>query len=199
MKARVYVALFALAAAIITCSSVAQQPPPDGPPGGGKGPGGPPRFELGRVLPPPLMEQLDLTAEQKEQLTALEKEVKERLNKILTAEQKKKVEDFRPRGPGGPGGPGGFGGPGGPGGGDGPPQKKGRDDQPKKGKDDQPKKDKGDKPAPPTKEPGVQLQPNSQIQWFATLERGQAEAKRTGMPILFLSAAPHCGGVSGIW
>lgn len=38
-----------------------------------------------------------------------------------------------------------------------------------------------------------------QIQWFATLERGLAEATRTGKPILFVSAAPHCAGVSGMW
>jgi len=37
------------------------------------------------------------------------------------------------------------------------------------------------------------------VQWFATLESGLAEARRSGRPILFLSAAPHCGGVSGIW
>jgi hypothetical protein len=28
---------------------------------------------------------------------------------------------------------------------------------------------------------------------------GLAEAKRTGKPILFVSAAPHCAGVSGMW
>jgi len=37
------------------------------------------------------------------------------------------------------------------------------------------------------------------IQWYATLDRGLAEAKRTGKPILFVSAAPHCAGVSGMW
>lgn len=37
------------------------------------------------------------------------------------------------------------------------------------------------------------------IQWFTDLEAGQAEAKRTGRPILFVSAAPHCGGISGMW
>jgi hypothetical protein len=37
------------------------------------------------------------------------------------------------------------------------------------------------------------------IQWFATLDRGLVEAKRTGKPILFVSAAPHCAGVSGMW
>lgn len=37
------------------------------------------------------------------------------------------------------------------------------------------------------------------IQWFATLDRGLAEARRTGKPILFASAAPHCAGVPGMW
>ena len=37
------------------------------------------------------------------------------------------------------------------------------------------------------------------IQWYATLERGLAEAKRTNKPILFVTGAPHCSGVSGRW
>jgi hypothetical protein len=37
------------------------------------------------------------------------------------------------------------------------------------------------------------------IQWYATLDRGLAEAKRTGRPILLVSDAPHCAGVSGMW
>jgi hypothetical protein len=37
------------------------------------------------------------------------------------------------------------------------------------------------------------------IQWFATWKAGLAEAQRTGKPILLVSAAPHCAGVSGIW
>ncbi len=37
------------------------------------------------------------------------------------------------------------------------------------------------------------------IQWFATWESGLREAERTGRPILLVSAAPHCAGVSGIW
>lgn len=46
----------------------------------------------------------------------------------------------------------------------------------------------------------AQPKPNSGgIMWYATLESGLAEAKRTDRPILFLSAAPHCGGVSGMW
>lgn len=45
-------------------------------------------------------------------------------------------------------------------------------------------------------------QPASQasgIQWYATWESGLREAQRTGRPILLISAAPHCAGVSGMW
>lgn len=37
------------------------------------------------------------------------------------------------------------------------------------------------------------------IAWYATLKSGLAEAERSQRPILFLSAAPQCLGVSGIW
>ena len=50
-------------------------------------------------------------------------------------------------------------------------------------------------PAPGLVEPP----PARTIAWFGTLEAGRAEAERTGRPILFLSAAPLCGGVPGIW
>jgi EF hand len=83
---------------------------PGGPGGpGGRGPGGPP--QPGQILPSFLQERLNLTAEQKKQLEALQKDVDTRLAKILTAEQKKQLKEMR--GPGGPGGPGGRG-PGGP-------------------------------------------------------------------------------------
>ena len=39
----------------------------------------------------------------------------------------------------------------------------------------------------------------SRIAWYATLDSGLAEAKRSGRPILFTSAAPQCEGVSGMW
>jgi hypothetical protein len=93
--------------------------PGDGGPGGrGKrgGPGGfggPPR--PGQILPPFVRERLNLTADQTKQIEALQKEVDAKLAKILTAEQKKQLEEMPP-GPGGRGGRGGRGGPGGPGG-----------------------------------------------------------------------------------
>jgi len=76
-------------------------------------------------------------------LDALEKDVKEKLNKLLTEEQRKQLDNMRNRGPGGPpgGGPGGFGGPpregkNGPGDGkEGPGQRRGGDRPPPPDKD----------------------------------------------------------------
>jgi hypothetical protein len=86
-----------------------------GPPGGG--PGGmmmmpPPR--PGEILPPMVQQRLRLSAVQKAELAAIQKEVDERLGNILTDEQKKQLQEMRQPGPGGfgPGGggpPGGFG------------------------------------------------------------------------------------------
>jgi EF hand len=85
-----------------------------GPPGGG--PGGmmmmPPRH--GEILPPMVQQRLRLSALQKAELAAIQKEVDERLGNILTDEQKKQLQEMRQRGPGGfgPSGggpPGGFG------------------------------------------------------------------------------------------
>jgi hypothetical protein len=87
---------------------------PGGP--GGPGPGGfggPPR--PGQILPPFIQEELGLTAEQKTLIAALQKEVDEKLDQILTDEQKRQLREMRPRfgppprrgrrGPGGPNGP----------------------------------------------------------------------------------------------
>ena len=125
-----------------------------------------------------MKEDLELTKEQQKELDAIEKDLKAKLEKLLTAAQKKKVEEFRPR----------FGPPkGGP---DGPPPKDGPDGPPP------PKKDMdNDRPSDLSK---ANVNEGG-IQWFATLEIGLAEAKRTGKPILFVSAAPHCGGVPGMW
>jgi hypothetical protein len=101
--------------------------PPGGPGGGFGGPGGPgggfgppggmPR--PGQILPPFLADRLNLTDDQKKQLADLQKDVDTKLDKILTADQKKQLQEMRPGGgPGGFGRPGG--GPGGPGGPDGP-------------------------------------------------------------------------------
>jgi hypothetical protein len=102
----------------------------DGPPG--FGPGGPPRFgpppgggpggsmfgppRPGEILPRMLQQLLKLSPEQRAKLEDLQKEVDERLDKILNNEQKKQLWEMRNRGPGRFGPPGGirprdFGGP----------------------------------------------------------------------------------------
>jgi len=59
-----------------------------------------------------LREMLNLTADQTKQLDDLQKEVDQKLAKILTDDQKRQLREMRNRGPGraggrGPGGPGG--------------------------------------------------------------------------------------------
>ena len=39
----------------------------------------------------------------------------------------------------------------------------------------------------------------SGIIWYGILKDGLAEAKRTGKPLLFVTAAPQCGGIPGMW
>lgn len=91
---------------------------PGGPGGRGPGgPGGPGGFggpaQPGQLLPPFFQERLNLTAEQKQQLDELQKEIDGKLGKLLTDEQKKQLQEMRQGfGPGGRGGrgPGGEGG-----------------------------------------------------------------------------------------
>jgi hypothetical protein len=82
--------------------------PPAGPPrdGGGPGHGG---FHM---LPPHARELLKLTDDQQKQITALEAEVKEKMEKILTPGQLEQLKKMRPPHPGGggPGAPGSSGG-----------------------------------------------------------------------------------------
>ena len=37
------------------------------------------------------------------------------------------------------------------------------------------------------------------IAWYTTWESAQAEAKRSGRPIMFVAAATQCHGVSGVF
>ena len=41
--------------------------------------------------------------------------------------------------------------------------------------------------------------PADKIAWYGRLSDGLAEAKRSGRPILLVSGAPQCLGVSGVW
>jgi hypothetical protein len=153
-----------------------------------KGPGGdkkgpPMGFEIGKVLPPHIADLLELSEEQLKQIADLEKEVKTKLTKILTAGQVKKVEASKGLG-----------------------KMDGKEGKGKEGKDKEGKGDKGKDGAAPDKKssqprPAMdsKLQKPAQIQWYASLDGGLKEAQRTGFPILLLSAAPHCAGVSGTW
>ena len=46
---------------------------------------------------------------------------------------------------------------------------------------------------------GPQVDAAGKIAWYSTLKQGLAVAKSSGRPILLLSAAPHCRGISGMW
>ncbi len=137
---RALVSIFAFAAGmgIILSSAVSQ--PPDGGAKEGKGGGkdGPPKFELGQVFPPPLVEELDLTPSQQKELEKIQKDLKVKLDKLLTDDQKKAVQNFRPRGPMDKGGPGGDKG--------GPKGDKGGPKGDKGGPKGAPKGEKGDRP-----------------------------------------------------
>jgi hypothetical protein len=85
------------------------RPPVGGP--GGFGPGGRggrPGFggpAIGKVLPPFVQDELRLSDKQKQEIEALQKEVDGKIAKILTADQKKALDEMQTRGPGGRGGP----------------------------------------------------------------------------------------------
>ena len=100
---RLLFGMLALSVGMMFVSTEAASQPPAGKGGKGGEKGNPPRFELGQVFPPPLMEELNLTPAQAKELDAIKTELKAKLDKLLTAEQKTTIENFRPRG--GPGGP----------------------------------------------------------------------------------------------
>jgi hypothetical protein len=83
-------------------TALARRMAQDGPPGG-LGRFQPP--QPGQLFPPFLQETLKMNDEQKKQVAELQKEVDEKLAQILTAEQKKQLQDMRSifsrRGPGG--------------------------------------------------------------------------------------------------
>jgi outer membrane protein assembly factor BamB/Spy/CpxP family protein refolding chaperone len=88
--------------------------PPGAAPGAGgpRGGGGFARPQPGQVLPSFLQDRLNLTADQKKQVEALQKEVDGKLDKILTDEQKKQLKEMREGGGPGRGAPGAPGRPG---------------------------------------------------------------------------------------
>jgi hypothetical protein len=75
-----------------------------GPPGAPGGSGGPGRFggppQPGQILPSFLQDMLNLTAEQKTQLDAFQKEVSGKLDQLLTDEQKRQLREPQRFGPG---------------------------------------------------------------------------------------------------
>ncbi|MFO0865289.1 MAG: hypothetical protein U0744_11685 [Gemmataceae bacterium] len=148
---------------------------------GKKGPGEKKGFQLGTVLPPHIQQELDLTDAQTQKIKALEREVRSKLEGILTPEQIQKIREIKgpPRKEGGPDGKG--------------PEGKGPD-----GKGDK----KGKPPMPQRNPDGEQSKlewDGGGIQWYATWKQGLAEAQRSNRPILLVSAAPHCSGISGVW
>jgi hypothetical protein len=116
--------LLAFVALGLCALTAATQPPPGKDKGGKKGP--PPKFEPGTVLPPFLRDALELTEDQEKQLRDLEKEVRARLEKILTPEQLNRLQEFK----------------------GGPPDKKGPPDRDKKGPPE-------DRKGPPDKQPAA--------------------------------------------
>jgi hypothetical protein len=109
MKTKMTITLLAaLGALALTASAQDNTPPAGGPPDGQ-----PPRQHMGgpdgarggfHVLPPPLVQQLKLTDEQKAQIKELEADTKAKLEKILTADQLTQLKNFRPPMRGGMGG-----------------------------------------------------------------------------------------------
>ncbi len=109
--------------------------------GKGQGRGGMPMFKVGAVIPPFMVDQLDLSSKQKADIDKLEADVAKKLKEILDDDQYEMLSRPPQMGPGGPGGQGfgpggpgfgpqggrgfGPGGPGGPGGEDGGPPAKG--------------------------------------------------------------------------
>ncbi len=104
---RIMFGMFAFAAGVALITSPVLSQPPEGKGKDGKdGKGMKGGFKVGSALPPMLVDELKLTDDQKTKLAEIEKDLKTKLDKLLTDEQKKTLENFRP-GPGGPGGPGG--------------------------------------------------------------------------------------------
>jgi Spy/CpxP family protein refolding chaperone len=108
--------LCAIGLLIAFLTVVAAQPPGEPPSKGDKAKGRPRDGGPGggvHIIPPFVRDSLNLTEDQQKKIADLEKEMTDKLMKILTAEQQKQLKEARPpRRPGGPdGGPPGKGGP----------------------------------------------------------------------------------------
>ena len=101
---KIKIILITLAITLMAIIGYTQSPGGSPPAGGGQdgGPGhGPGGFH---ILPPHAAEQLNLTDDQKQQIAALEAEVKTQLEQILTPEQLEQLKKMHPPRPqGGPG------------------------------------------------------------------------------------------------
>jgi hypothetical protein len=110
MKGQMMLRRMAVGGFVLACCVTAALGQPGGQPkgpGGGFQPFAPP--QPGEVLSKFLQDFLKLNTDQRQQVADLQKDVNGRLGKILTADQKKSLENMRP----GKGGFGGFGPPGG--------------------------------------------------------------------------------------
>lgn len=185
---------FVLAAMVVTGVWVVAQPPGDGAEGKKGGPGG--------MLPPhPLMEAMDLDKDGKLSAEEIKKSPQSLLKLDKNGDGELSREELRPARPnmakgmgkGGKGGPEGKASKGGPG-------QQGKGGAPE-GKESGPARPPLEKPDPQSQ---AQLQASPSplpeaIAWYTDLDAGLAEAKRTNKPILLMSAAPSCSGVSGVW
>ena len=155
--------------AIFFLTGMADQPDKEKGPKKGPPPGEKKGWEPGKIIPPHIRDGLDLTEAQEKKIADLEKEVRTKLLKIFTKDQLERLKELNDKGPKGP-----------------------KEGPPEKGKDKGKGKDFG----------AIETKPTAGhcgIQWFGTWEVGQREAIATGRPILLVSAAPHCAGVSGTW
>jgi hypothetical protein len=73
----------------VTLTSTSQPPPPKK--------DGPPRFQLGDLFPPQVKNELRLSPEQEKALAELESEVRSKLERLLTAEQKAMLDRPPPK------------------------------------------------------------------------------------------------------
>jgi len=133
-------------------------------------------------MPPPVEQELNLTDDQRRELRDIGRDCKARVMKLLTDEQKRKLEQIERRGPGGRG-----------------PRP---DEERRLQRQERPpgRDDRDDRPEAPPPDDGSRSEVSAaEIAWYATLESGLREAQRTGRPILLVSGAPHCAGVPGVW